>query len=129
MASRQADRLAVAVRSPIASEEDEEGAGVEVVGEGPRTSGLIDERVIGDHVDHHRSAQDVCAPGWPLSHPADERAGDGVGRVLLEEVAGPGDRLVGLPLGAGHQLLEGPLAPGGDGIAVGEQCQARLVPS
>lgn len=38
----QADQLAVAIRSPIATEEDEQRSAVELIGELPRTAGLID---------------------------------------------------------------------------------------
>lgn len=45
---RQADQLAVAVRSPVAAQEDEERRSVEVVGQPPRTAGLIEDGEVGN---------------------------------------------------------------------------------
>jgi hypothetical protein len=46
---RQADQLAVAIRSPIAAQEDQHRRGVEVIGKPPRPSFLVGERETGQH--------------------------------------------------------------------------------
>jgi hypothetical protein len=46
---RQADQLAVAIRSPIAAQEDQHHGGVEILGKPPWFSFLIDEREISRH--------------------------------------------------------------------------------
>jgi hypothetical protein len=50
MSHRQADQLAVAVRSPVATQEDQECGGVEMIGQGPGFPGLIDQSEVGGHV-------------------------------------------------------------------------------
>src|SRR3990172_2594950 len=49
--------------------------------------------------------------------------------VLLQEVAGAGDRGVRLTLGARYQLLQDPLAAAGYGVGVAEGGEERLLPA
>lgn len=49
MSQRQADQLAVAVGSPIASEKYQHHRCVELIGKLPRPSFLVGEREIGQH--------------------------------------------------------------------------------
>ncbi len=50
MSHRQADQLAVAIGSPIATQEYQHRRGVEVIGKSPWFLGLIDQSEIGGHV-------------------------------------------------------------------------------
>jgi hypothetical protein len=48
--SRQADQLAVAIRSPVAAEEDQQGSGIKMIGKNPGLPGLIGQPYVGGHV-------------------------------------------------------------------------------
>ncbi len=49
MSHRQTDQLAVAIRSPIAAQEDQHRRGVEVIRKSPRPCFLVGEREVGQH--------------------------------------------------------------------------------
>ena len=49
MEFRQADQLAVAIRSPVSAQEDQQRGGIELIGECPGLAGLIGESNVGDH--------------------------------------------------------------------------------
>jgi hypothetical protein len=46
---RQADQLAVAIRSPVAAEEYQQGGGVKLIGESPGPIGLIGQADVRCH--------------------------------------------------------------------------------